>query len=176
MHQLLIECRYYFFLKYCSLSAYLTIFCKYMILYVLKFIKNLFQTEKFVLFIKKFLKNPKKPKKPISSGFFRWVFWGFFGGVFYCQPCFVTLWNRQSPRIFFSVIGWYVYRVLVQDLYSICLLSSGSKMWNPNPRRENLSQVTIVPIQFRGCKKHHLVPYGLLKVVSTLHTILKYAE
>jgi hypothetical protein len=54
------------------------------------FIKNLFQREKFVLFSKK-IKNLKKPKKTFLvsflSGFFGWVFLGFFMTVFYCQPC-----------------------------------------------------------------------------------------
>jgi hypothetical protein len=51
------------------------------------FIKNQFQTEKFVLFSSK-IKNFKKPKKNFFSGFLAGVFRvGFFGWVFYCQPC-----------------------------------------------------------------------------------------
>ncbi len=57
------------------------------------FIKNLFQREKFVLLRKKkckILKNPKKQKKNIFSGFLG----GFFWWVFYCQPCDLGLMHK----------------------------------------------------------------------------------
>jgi hypothetical protein len=46
------------------------------------FIKNLFQREKFVIIFIKNLKI-KKTKKTFVVGFLG----GFFGWVFYCQPC-----------------------------------------------------------------------------------------
>ncbi len=63
--------------------------------------KSLYYSHKKLKIYKKPQKTPKKPKKPIFIGFFRWAFlgffgweflggffWvGFFGWVFYCKPC-----------------------------------------------------------------------------------------
>jgi hypothetical protein len=41
----------------------------------------------------KILKNPKKQKKNIFSGFLGGFFWFFFGWVFYCQP-----WEKEEEE------------------------------------------------------------------------------
>ncbi len=86
MHQLLIECRFYFFLKYSYLNIFLSINDS---LHLIFSLKNLFQREKFLYYFYKKLKikKTKNLKKYIFSGFFRWFFLGFLGGFFYCQPC-----------------------------------------------------------------------------------------
>jgi hypothetical protein len=50
------------------------------------FIKICFKEKSLYYFLQK-LKKKKKKKINIFSGFFRWFFLGYFGWVFYCQPC-----------------------------------------------------------------------------------------
>jgi hypothetical protein len=75
MHQLLFECRFYFFLKYSLLSAYHVLFVH----------KKICFKEKSLYY---FYKKLKIKKKNIFSGFLG-GFFGFFLWFFYCQP-----WNR----------------------------------------------------------------------------------
>ncbi len=61
------------------------------------FIKNLFQRVKFILFSQKIL-DLKNPQKTFLVGFFR-CFFGFFGWVFYCQPCLYVIRNLHVRYI-----------------------------------------------------------------------------
>ncbi len=61
------------------------VFFVFFLVYVLLFIKNMFQREKFVLFKKK-IKNLKKPQKTFLVGFLGGFFLGFFGWVFIAKP------------------------------------------------------------------------------------------
>ncbi len=86
MHQLLIECRIYLFLNNSSLSAYLRIFCKLMIVYVL-FVHKKSVTKRKVCII--FIKNKKIKKTPKK------IFCGFLGGFFFGWVLFIA---NPAPR------------------------------------------------------------------------------